>query len=129
LRRFFMGSADTYNLVLSNGSFPAPTNAERYQALGYYLLPVNSNAVRGLALAAEANNTNFIVLGANMLPLATTNYDPTNNRPAAIEVNFAVADPDSLANTNLLSNPSFILRNAGLYSTRFSLPRPPSPNP
>jgi prepilin-type N-terminal cleavage/methylation domain-containing protein len=127
LRRYLMDSRDTYNSVLRSGSFPAVQPAGAYQALGFYLLPTNKMAARGLKLATEANDTNFIVLGTNMLPLTSTNYNPTNNRPAAIEVNFAVADPDTLANTNLMANPNFVLRNAGLYSTRFFLPPPPSP--
>lgn len=127
LRRYMMGSDDTFTDVLIKGDFPGKQADASYQALGYYLLPTNSMAVRRSALAAEANNTNFIVLGTNMLPLTSTNYNPTNNRPAAIEINFAVADPDTLANSDLLANTNILLRNAGLYSTRFYLPPPSSP--
>ena len=126
LRRYMMESDDTYNGVLRTGSFPAVQPAGSYQALGYFLLPTNKMAARGLRLAGEANDTNFIVLGTNMLPLTSTNYNLGNNRPAAIEVNFAVADADTLANTSVISNPNFVLRNAGLYSTRFYLPPPPA---
>jgi hypothetical protein len=47
-----------------------------------------------------------------------------NNIPGAVEVNFAVADPETLRNRTLLANTNYILRNAGLYSTRFRLPPP-----
>ena len=82
-------------------------------------------AARGLGdLANEANNTNFILLGTDMLPF--TGVPGSNNYPAAIEVNFAVADPTTLANTNLLNRSTYVLRNAGLYSFRIPLPKPPS---
>jgi hypothetical protein len=43
----------------------------------------------------------------------------------AIEVNFAVADADTLRSPQLLATTNYILRNAGLYSTRYHFPRPP----
>jgi hypothetical protein len=82
-------------------------------------------AVRGLgALPSEITNANFFLLGADMLPFSGT-PGPTNY-PVAIEFNFAVADPDTVANTNLLSNANYVLRNAGLYSFRIPLPKPPN---
>ena len=72
----------------------------------------------------EANNTNFILLGTNMLPF--TGAPKSNNYPAAIEVNFAVADPTTLANTNLINRSTYVLRNAGLYSFRSPLRKPPN---
>jgi hypothetical protein len=82
-------------------------------------------AARGLGnLANEANNTNFIRLGTNMQTF--TGVPGPNNYPAAIEVNFAVADPTTLANTNLINRSDYVLRNAGLYSFRIALPKPPN---
>ena len=131
LRRMFWGSARTYDEILSRGSLRGgggagvATNAD-FQPLGLNLLVENRDAVRGLELAGSANNTHFVVLGRDLLPL-TTAYSAANY-PAAIEVNFAVADADALRNTNQLNNPNYVLRNAGLYSTRFYLPEPP-PSP
>lgn len=128
LRRLMWFSGDTYTKVLSASppGFPttnAATSAD-FQSLGLNLLAENRMAVRGTgSLASVVNNTNFIILGPDLQPLAGA-YSQSNY-PAAIEVNFAVADPDTLRNTGLLNNPSYILRNAGLYSTRFSLPEPP----
>ena len=86
-------------------------------------------AVRGLGTWATdpkemLYNTNFIRLGADMLPFKGA-PGPTNY-PAAIEVNFAVADPTTLANTNLINRSTYVLRNAGLYSFRIALPKPPN---
>ncbi len=126
VRRLFLPSSQTFSDVVQANAFPAssPENPA-LQSLGLNLLPTNRMAARGLgALPTEANNTNFVLLGTNMLPFTGTRS--TNNYPVAIEVNFAVADPDSLANTNVISSSSYILRNAGLYSFRIPLPKPPN---
>jgi hypothetical protein len=73
-------------------------------------------------MRSEANNTNFVLLNASLLPM--TGNASLNNIPGAVEVNFAVADPETLRNPTLLANTNYILRNAGLYSTRFRLPPP-----
>lgn len=125
LRRLFWPSGKAFSDVVSAGRFPSVQPQDQFQSLGLNLLPTNRLAARGLgALATEANNTNFILLGTNMLPF--TGAPSPANYPAAIEVNFAVADPDTLRNTNQLNNANYILRNAGLYSTRFYLPKPPN---
>jgi hypothetical protein len=134
LRRLFWGSEQTYREILVAGSLRGgrrggvTTNAD-FQPLGLNLLTNNQQAVRGLVLATEANRTNFVMLstnhtGAQLLPLAGA-YTRTN-RPVAIEVNFAVTDAESLQNPDILSNTNFVLRSAGLYSTRFYLPVPQS---
>lgn len=126
VRRLFWPSRQTFSSVLRSNAFP-PSSATNpaLQLLGMNLLPINSMAARGLGnLSAEANNTNFVLLGTNMLPLTGT--VGTNNYPVAIEVNFAVADPDTLGNTSLINSPGYIMRNAGLYSFRFALPKPPN---
>jgi hypothetical protein len=135
LRRLFWESERTYREILIAGSLRGglsgggvTINAD-FQPLGLNLLADNRQAVRGLVLADEANRTNFVILstnhsGAQLLPLAGA-YAPTN-RPVAIEVNFAVTDAESLQNPDLLSNTNFVLRSAGLYSTRFYLPVPQS---
>jgi prepilin-type N-terminal cleavage/methylation domain-containing protein len=125
LRRLFWPSSKAFSDVISRGRFPAAQPQGQFQSLGLNLLATNKMAARGLGkLSTEANNTNFILLGTNMLPF--TGAPSPANYPAAIEVNFAVTDPDTLRNTTLLANPNYILRNAGLYSTRFYLPKPPN---
>jgi len=126
VRRLFLPSGQTYSNVILANSFPvSATNDPALQSLGLNLLPTNTMAARGLgALPAEANNTNFVLLGTNMLPFTGT--PGTNNYPVAIEVNFAVADPDTLANSNIISSANYIMRNAGLYSFRIPLPKPPN---
>jgi prepilin-type N-terminal cleavage/methylation domain-containing protein len=123
VRRLFVSSAQTFSNVIRPGAFPASiTNNPAFQSLGLNLLSTNSIAVRGLgALPSEVNNTNFVFLGTNMLPLASPS---ASNYPVAVEVNFAVADPDTLANTNLLNSRGYIMRNAGFYSFRIPLPKP-----
>jgi hypothetical protein len=125
VRRLFWSSAQAYDQVLTKGAFPGVQGPEQFQSLGLNLLPTNRMAARGLGnLPNEANNTNFILLGTNMLPF--TGVASPTNYPAAIEINFAVADPTTLANTNLINRPDYILRNAGLYSFRIPLPKPPN---
>lgn len=124
VRRLIWPSGETYSNVIRPGAFPALQPLDRFQSLGLNLLPTNRMAARGLGpLVNEANNTNFILLGTNMLPFAGT---PTfSNYPVAIEVNFAVADPETMANSNVIARTNFVLRNAGLYSFRIPLPKPP----
>lgn len=124
MRRAILNSRETYNNVLESGQFPAGKSSGDDQLLASNLLPSNQDAARGLGLVqkTEANNTNFILLNRSLLPFTGT--PGPNNIPAAVEVNFAVADPDILRNRELLENPNYVLRNAGLYSTRFRLPPP-----
>ncbi len=125
MRRLFWPSSKTFSNVLRPGVLPGLQAANQFESLGLNLLLTNSMAARGLGdLANEANNTNFILLGTNMLPF--TGVPGPNNYPAAIEVNFAVADPTTLANTNLINRSTYVLRNAGLYSFRIPLPKPPN---
>ncbi len=125
VRRLFWPSSKTYADVLSRGTLPGPQTADQFESLGLNLLPTNTMAARGLGeLVNEANNTNFVLLGSDLLPFAGT--PGSNNYPVAIEVNFAVADPTTLANTNLINRSTYVLRNAGLYSFRIPLPKPPS---
>ena len=125
VRRLFWPSGKTYTDVLSTGALPGPQAADQFESLGLNLLPTNTMAARGLGnLVNEANNANFVLLGSNLLPFTGT--PGTNNYPAAIEVNFAVVDPTTLGNTNLISRSTYVLRNAGLYSFRIPLPKPPS---
>ena len=126
--RLFYDSGRTFTDILGANSLRGgrrgtgvTTNSE-FQLLGANMLADNRAAVRGLTLAVEANSTNFVVLGTNSLPFQGT--PSVNNYPAAIEVNFAVTDPVTLGNPDLVNNPNYILRNAGLYSFRARLPRP-----
>lgn len=129
LRRFFLPSGNTFSNVIASNAFPMTNVATNtnFLSLGINLLPSNSIAARGIgggSLSREVKNTSFILLGPDLLefrpPATSSNY------PVAIEINFAVADPETLANTNLLANPNTILRNAGLYSFRIPLPKPPN---
>lgn len=124
VRRLFWPSGKTFDEVIRKGAFPAnPQAPADYQALGLNLLATNRMAARGLGpLVNEANNTNFVLIKTNMLPL--TGAMTVNNYPAAVEVNFAVADPTTLANTDVIARTNYILRSAGLYSFRVRLPKP-----
>lgn len=124
VRRLFWPSSQTYSDVIRADAFPsAPQAATAYQSLGLNLLPTNNMAARGLGpLVGEANNTNFVLLGTNMLPLDNS----PGNYPVAIEVNFSVADRTALANSNIIGRTDYVLRNAGLYSFRIPLPKPPA---
>ena len=125
VRRLFWPSSRTYTEVLTSGALPGLQAADQFESLGLNFLLTNSMAARGLGnLANEANTTNFILLGTDMLPF--TGVPGSNNYPAAIEVNFAVADPTTLANTNLINRSTYVLRNAGLYSFRIPLRKPPN---
>ena len=130
VRRLFRNSGDTFTNILTAGSLPqlAMSNVSAYQSLGLNLLPTNNMAARGLGplanVSESAFNTNFVLLGTNMLPFTGT--PSANNYPAAIEVNFAVADRTTLANSNVIGVANYVLRNAGLYSFRLSLPKPPN---
>lgn len=124
VRRLFWPSSRTYADVISRGAFPGLQPMGQFQSLGLNILPTNRMAARGLGnLVNEANNTNFVLLGTNMLPFTGT--PSISNYPTAIEVNFAVSDPETLANSNIIAANTFILRNAGLYSFRIPLPKPP----
>ncbi len=130
LLRRFLGSAETYNSIISGGAFPPSTDPSRSQVLATNLLANARDAVRGMAIADEANSTTFVILATNnpgqsnsILPHPGGVYTP-DNPPVAVEVNFAVADPQEAANRDLLSNPNHRLRNAGLYSFRIVLPEP-----
>jgi len=124
LRRALLDSSETYTKVLRAGRFPSPKTGGDDQMLAANILAKNQDAARGLGrvMQSEANNTNFVLLNASLLPL--TGIAASNNIPAAVEVNFSVADPETLRNRDLLANTNYILRNAGLYSTRFRLPPP-----
>lgn len=129
VRRLLWPSAQTYVSVIQAGALPAAAQAPgQYQSLGLNLLPTNNMAARGLGPLANPNeaafNTNFVLLGRNMLPFTGT--PSTNNYPAAVEVNFSVADRTTLANTNIIGRANYVLRNAGLYSFRIPLPKPPN---
>lgn len=138
LQRAVLDSDATYRDILVPGAFPTSESVDdgtnstpgvvvdlEPQLVATHLLSRHSDAVRGLALARnnEVNETNFVILNTNLLPMI--GQRGPDNFPAAVEINFAVADPDTLRNVAQLENPNFKLRNAGLYSSRFFFPRPP----
>lgn len=131
LTRLFYPSERTYNEVVRPGKFPAPSSTGG-QLLADNVLRENRDAVRGLAVYQEANRANFLILGTNRGTLLefSGSYSP-DNRPVAVEVNFAVTDPTSAGNRDIWEDkPDMKLRNAGLYSFRVDLPQPaPTPAP
>lgn len=120
LLRRFEGSKWTYENVLAKSEFPAPGSAGEPQILATNILPKAKEALRGMAVYKELNNTNFIVLNRKLLPRASGDTNP----PAAVEVNLATADAEAIANIDLLENENYRLRNAGYYSFRVYLTDP-----
>ncbi len=129
LNRIFLGSRETFDEIIQPGQFPSPSSeADEENVLADNLLENTADAVRGLALENQANPENFVVLNTNMV-LLTGGYSAAN-RPAAIEVTLAVADPTSMEEKNRAiweQNSAVSLRNAGVYSFRVALPEPPAP--
>lgn len=132
LVRRSLGSAATYSEIISRGGFPpvktdeiGETDPGCPQILATNLLATMTDAVRGAKIQrdGEMSTENITILGTNMLEISGAYA--TNNYPRAIEVNFAAANPDAMANADLLDNPSYRLRDAGVYSFRVLLPRPP----
>jgi len=129
LFRTFNPSAWTYTNVILEGEFPQ-VNTNDAQLVATNLLADASDAVRGVAsgnLKEEVGTNAFVVLATNntgqsnnLLPIEG-NYT-RSNPPVAVEVNFGVADPEAIANKELLENRDYKLRNAGFYSFRIPLP-------
>lgn len=125
LMRFFYGSGDTFNGILQGPGFRSDPTTNDAQLLAANILTNNRDAVRDLkVLFTNADRRNFILLNPNWAVL-TGAYTNTN-WPAAVEVNFSVGDPDVTANQDLLKSTSYRLRNAGAYSLRIPLPKPPN---
>jgi prepilin-type N-terminal cleavage/methylation domain-containing protein len=127
LTRLFYPSERTFTEIIQNGNFPA--SGGEGQILATNLLSDSRDAVRGMAVYREANRNNFVILGTNSGTLLEhTGAYNAGNRPVAVEVNFAVTDPSSMANRDLWEGRQDMkLRNAGLYSFRVNLPEPASP--
>lgn len=125
LVRGFLGSKETYDMLKAagaGGSLPSPPAAgAEPQLLATNLLADMHDAVRGLGVYEEPLRTNFVILGRDMMPI--TGAYSAGNVPAAVEVNLGVADPESIANEDLLQNENYKLRNAGFYSFRLSFPQ------
>jgi prepilin-type N-terminal cleavage/methylation domain-containing protein len=123
LRRIFYGSERTFRDILekSTPTFPGHgAGSSEAQLLATNLLADPADAVRGLALHDQAPTNSFVLLNRRLVP--RQNNDPLP--PAAVEVNFAVADPDAMANKDLWEGSDVPLRNAGLYSFRIHFPVP-----
>jgi prepilin-type N-terminal cleavage/methylation domain-containing protein len=127
LSRRFLGSAQTYTDIIQQRTFPPPGSGpdEESQTLAINLLPQNSYGTRGLeALSRELSNRKFILLaGPDLLPDVVNQSNP----PRAIEVNLAIADPDTASEegiARLENNPSLLAKDAGMYSFRIFLPPP-----
>lgn len=132
LTRRFLGSQRTYTEILRQGRFPGVGSGadEEIQMLAANLLPDNTYAIRGLEnLEGEMSNRKFILLtGTDLLPNPVTDTNP----PRAIEVNFAVTDPDSATDESiqqLEDDLNYVLKDGGLYSFRVFLPPPAESNP
>jgi len=127
LLRTYYGSAWTYANVLQAGQFRSAPAVDDGDVLATNLLARMADSVRGMGLESEASEKPFVILtSTNLLPYTGGTYTPTNP-PVAVEVNVAVADPEAIANKDLLKNQNYRLRNAGLYSFRINLPAPASP--
>ncbi len=131
LLRNFYGSAWTYENILSPGQFRSAPDEDDASMLATNLLARPADSVRGMNLEREANPVPFVVLGTNGASggnpgdvLPHTGTYSTNNPPVAVEVNLSVADPDTIANKDLLENRNYKVRNAGFYSFRIPLPPP-----
>lgn len=124
LLRNYYGSAWTYENVLKNRQFRAAPVVGDAQIVSTNLLANMSDAVRGMVLADEASDVPFaVIMSDTMLAHGGGAYD-ADNPPVAVEMNVAAADPQAIANKDLLNNNNYKLRNAGLYSTRIALPAP-----
>jgi prepilin-type N-terminal cleavage/methylation domain-containing protein len=125
LMRFFYGSDKTFSDILQGPGFRSAPTTNDAQLLAANILTNNRDAVRDLkVLFTNADRRNFNLLNPNLALLTGTLTN--TNWPAAVEVNFSVGDPEVTANQDLLKSPSYRLRNAGAYSLRFQLPRPPN---
>lgn len=126
LNRSFLYSKDTFTKVIQTGNFPA--SGTDPEVLATNILEDARDAVKGLAIEREVNSTPFLILGTNNpsgQPLPLVGQPSITNPPVAVEVNFAVTDPDSWANKDLWKKSSYKLNHAGLYSFRVDLPAPP----
>jgi len=126
LNRSMYYSKDTFTKVIQTGSFPAA--GTKVELLATNILEDARDAVKGLAIEKEVNNTPFVILGTNNAtgqPLPMVGQPSISNPPVAVEVNFAVTDPDSWANKDLWDKPAYKLNHAGLFSFRVDLPAPP----
>jgi len=119
ITRRFIASEETFEDIIKAGAFPAPGGQDA-QLVATNLLPRPADAVRGMNLEQEAPRTNIVMLNERLLP----QDDGDDVPPVAVEVNFAVADPEALANRDLWENPNYRFRNAGLYSFRIHFPPP-----
>jgi prepilin-type N-terminal cleavage/methylation domain-containing protein len=125
LMRFFYGSEQTFTDILQGPGFRSAPTTNDAQLLAANILTNNRDAVRDLSvLFTNADRRNFNLLNPS-LALLTNAYSNTN-WPAVVEVNFSVGDPNVTANQDLLKSASYRLRNAGAYSLRFQLPKPPN---
>jgi type II secretory pathway pseudopilin PulG len=125
LLRRFLGSAATFAAIRQDGDFSGASAQGTPQLLATNLLSGMTNAVRGAKIQkdGEMSTNNFMILGTNMVQISGAYA--MNNYPHAIEINFAAANPDAIANADLLANTNYRLRDAGVYSFRVVLPKPP----
>lgn len=131
LKRSFWGSRETYDNIIQAGQFPSPgADKNREQLLATNLMANNRDAVRLQTLGGYADTNHFVILATNippdphLLPIQGT-YNPSNF-PVAVQVDLSFADPDAILNKDLWDKPNYVIRNAGIYSFRVSLPRPPA---
>ena len=132
MMRSMKDSQATYDEVLLAGAFPASREDDNSQMLASNLLSDSARAVKGMELEGEVERVkpaHFAVLNQELETLAGSGaYDlaDPSSHPVTIEINFAATDPDTFRNA---SDPDlgvdYPIRNAGLYTTRISLPEPP----
>jgi prepilin-type N-terminal cleavage/methylation domain-containing protein len=122
LVRRFWGSKETFDILKSGNALPPPGGSGvDPQMVATNVLPEMHDAVRGLKVYREPLRTAFVMLDQQLMPIKPPYA--VDNVPAAVEINIGVADPDAMRNKDLLSNPDFILRNAGFYSFRLGFPK------
>lgn len=115
VRRFF-GSKQTYEEILRANDFPAPTISGA-QLVAENVLEDNASAAQRMAFPAPVPEERFRLLSDELEPIAQ------GERPVVLEYTFAAVDPLSATNEVLLGNNAAPLKSAGLFTSRFYLPR------
>lgn len=115
VRRFF-GSKQTYEEILQANAFPAPSISGA-QLVAENVLEDNASAARRMGFPASVPEQRFRLLNNELEPIAG------GERPVILEYTFAAVDPLTATNEVLLGSNAAPLKSAGLFTSRFYLPR------
>lgn len=115
VRRFF-GSKQTYEEILQSNAFPAPSISGG-QLVAENVLKGNTVAAQRMAFPAAVTDENFRLLNENLQPVLGS------ERPVIVEYTFAAVDPLTATNYALLGDTAAPLLSAGIFTSRFYLPR------